>query len=167
MVLIPQRPNPLRFRWGNPCIACLSFWLKAFRTESRTFRGCFNQPKEWCFTGIYGQFEIAKHQNTNQLGKKYQQQNKKLLILLILIDPLHLLVEVLFYYDEFHLHYIKLSHHFLISWSCISETILTLTPEVSHICWIHVVHVNSSWRSLFPISKEELDTCLLARSVCC
>ena len=70
MVLIPHRLNPLHFVWGNPCIACLSFWLKAFRTESRTFRGCFNQPKEWCFTGIYGQFEIAKHQNLQTSWEK-------------------------------------------------------------------------------------------------
>ena len=71
--------------------------------------------------GFCVEIEIAKHHNRKQLGKKntrYQQQNKNLLIL---IEPLHLLVEVLFYYDDFHfsLHQmIKPFPHFLESHLC-------------------------------------------------
>lgn len=59
-----------------------------------------------------------KIRTNSDKNTRYQQQNKNLLIL---IEPLHLLVEVLFYYDDFHfsLHQmIKPFPHFLESHLC-------------------------------------------------
>lgn len=116
------------FGWGKAMPACLSGWRLSEPSRGPEKRNTTSQRSD-VSQGIYVQIEIAKHQNTNQLRKKYQIPNNKTRTywssssLYIYLSRFYFTMMISIF------HYIKWSKCFLISWSRISATILTLTLE--------------------------------------
>lgn len=123
------RPNPLRFWVGMaPCL--LVFLAEGFPNRVADLKRGI-QPAKGVMNsqGFYVEIEIAKHHNRKQLRKKIPDTNNKTRTywssssLYIYLSRFYFTMMISI------LHYIKWSNRFLISWSRISATILTLTPE--------------------------------------
>ena len=126
-VWLPSKPAAVLSGDGAMPV-CLSGWRLSEPSRGPEKRNTTSQRSD-VSEGIHVQIEIAKHQNTNQLRKKIPDTNNKTRTywssssLYIYLSRFYLTMMISI------LHYIKWSNRFLISWSRISATILTLTPE--------------------------------------